>query len=64
MPKDLFNVYMTLIDGQDVWWQGMAFDGGDALEQAWAYALADYQCEPKSWDICGEEIPDTGEKNA
>jgi hypothetical protein len=58
MSEDLYNVYMVLQDGRDVWWQGMAIDGGDALEQAWQYAIDDYQCEPKSWDITGEEIPD------
>lgn len=58
MTKDLYNVYMVLLDKRDVWWQGMALDGGDALEQAWQYALDDYGCEPYSWDITGEEIAD------
>lgn len=53
---DTYNVYMTLLNGNDIWWQGQAKDGGDALEQAWDYALADYKCEPKSWDI--EREPD------
>jgi hypothetical protein len=57
IEKDIYNVYMVLLDGQDVWWQGTAIDGGDALEQAWQYAIDDYKCEPRSWDICGEEIP-------
>lgn len=58
MTNDIYNVYMVLLDNRDVWWQGTAIDGGHALEQAWDYALTDYGCEPKSWDICGEEIPD------
>jgi len=53
---DTYNVYMTLLNGKDIWWQGQAKDGGDALEQAWDYALADYKCEPKAWDI--EREPD------
>jgi hypothetical protein len=57
LQKDIYNVYLVLQDGQDVWWQGNAIDGGDALEQAWQYAIDDYKCEPHSWDICGEEIP-------
>jgi len=53
--KDAYNVYMVLLDGQDVWWQGLATDGGDALEKAWDYALADYGSKPQSWDIEREE---------
>ena len=53
--QDTYNVYMVLLDGQDVWWQGLATDGGDALEKAWDYALADYGSKPHSWDIEREE---------
>lgn len=51
MVKDKYNVYMTLLDGQDIWWQGMAVDGGEALEQAFDYAKDDYKQEVKAWDI-------------
>jgi hypothetical protein len=57
MSKDLYNVYMVLDTGEDVWWQGFAVDGGEALEQALEYAKEDYNCTSvRSWDICGEEI--------
>jgi|APIni6443716594_1056825.scaffolds.fasta_scaffold230604_2 hypothetical protein len=52
---DTYNVYMVLRNKRDVWWQGLATDGGDALEKAWDYALADYKSEPQSWDIEREE---------
>jgi len=55
--EEIYNVYMVLDDGQDVWWQGMAIDGGDALDKALDYARADYNCTSvRSWDICGEEL--------
>lgn len=53
--QDTYNVYMVLMDRRDVWWQGLATDGGDALEQAWDYALVEYGSEPYSWDIEREE---------
>lgn len=52
---DTYNVYMVLRNKKDVWWQGLATDGGDALEKAWDYALSDYKSEPQSWDIEREE---------
>jgi hypothetical protein len=55
MNKDLYNVYMTLKNDEDIWWQGYAIDGGDALNQAWEYAMDDYKCEPRAWDIEREE---------
>jgi len=57
MVKDLYNVYMVLDTGEDVWWQGYAVDGGEALDLALDYAREDYNCHSvRSWDICGEEI--------
>ena len=56
MSKDLYNVYMVLTDKRDVWWQGLAKDGGEALDLAWEYAINDYGCEPWSWDIEREDV--------
>jgi hypothetical protein len=53
---DTYNVYMVLRNKRDVWWQGDATDGGDALEKAWDYALADYKSEPQSCDIEREAV--------
>jgi hypothetical protein len=56
MNKDLYDVYMVLLNGDDVWWQGMAIDGGDALSQALDYAKDDYKQEVRSFDICLSEV--------
>jgi hypothetical protein len=52
MSEDLYDVYMVLEDGQDVWWQGYAVDGGVALAKALDYAKDDYHQEVRSWEIC------------
>jgi hypothetical protein len=49
---DLYDIYMTLEDGQDVWWQGYAVDGGEALGLALDYARDDYKQEVASFEIC------------
>jgi hypothetical protein len=56
MQKDLYDVYMVLLNGDDVWWQGMAIDGGDALSQALDYAKYDYKQEVRSFEICLAEV--------
>ena len=56
MNKDLYDVYMVLLNGDDVWWQGMAIDGGDALDKALDYARDDYNQDVKSFEICLSEV--------
>jgi hypothetical protein len=47
---------MVLLNGEDVWWQGMAIDGGDALDKALDYARDDYHQEVRSFEICLAEV--------
>jgi hypothetical protein len=53
MKLDLYDVFMTLRNGTECWWQGFAKDGADALEKAWEYATTEpsYQSEPTTWEI-------------
>jgi hypothetical protein len=48
-----YNIYMTLQNGKECWWQGEATSPSDALDRAWDYALTEpfYKSEPKTWDI-------------
>jgi hypothetical protein len=48
-----YNIYMTLQNGKECWWQGEATSSSDALNKAWDYALTEpfYKSEPKTWDI-------------
>jgi hypothetical protein len=56
MNTDLYDVYMVLLNGEDVWWRGMAVDGGDALDKALDYARDDYHQDVKSFEICLSEV--------
>jgi hypothetical protein len=48
---DLYDVYMVLVSGEDIWWQGLATDGGDAVSKAFDYARDDYKQEVKSYEV-------------
>jgi hypothetical protein len=51
--KDKYNVYMTLTNGKECWWQGLALSGAEALDKAWEYALSEpsYKSKPLTWEI-------------
>ncbi len=44
---------MTLTNGKECWWQGLALSGAEALDKAWEYALSEpsYKSKPLTWEI-------------